>query len=48
VLPKLDRDFWGLARFLSRPYPHGPNEYLQNIEANIQRLRQMNAARKRP
>ena len=39
VLPKLERDFWGLYRFLNRPYPHGPNEYIQKIEANMQRLR---------
>lgn len=39
VMPKLERDFWGLYRFLNRPYPHGPNDYVQKIEANMQRLR---------
>ena len=39
VLPKLEKDFWGLFRFLNRPYPHGPNFYVQKIEANLERLR---------
>jgi hypothetical protein len=38
VLKKLDTDFRGLYRFLSEPYPHGPNPYLQQIERNMQRL----------
>jgi hypothetical protein len=38
ILPKLNRDFLGLYRFLSQPYPDGPNDYLQRIEANMQRL----------
>jgi len=40
VLPKLDRDFWGIYKFLNRPYPAGPNEYVRRINANIQRLRE--------
>jgi len=40
VLPKLDRDFNGLHRFLSDPYPAGPNQYVQRIEANMERLKQ--------
>jgi hypothetical protein len=40
VLPKLQEDFWGLYQFLKRPYPHGPNEYVDRVEANIARLRQ--------
>jgi hypothetical protein len=40
VLPKLERDFWGAYRFLNRPYPGGPNAYVQQIEANLLRLRQ--------
>jgi hypothetical protein len=40
VRPKLDRDFWGLYRFLNRPYPEGVNPYLEKIDANIQRLRE--------
>jgi len=43
VLPKLDRDFGGLHRYLNEPYPHGPNEYLCRIEANIQRILQLTA-----
>ncbi len=44
VVPKLEKDFWGLYRFLNRPYPSGPNLYLQKIEANIQRLRHQGAS----
>lgn len=39
VLPKLDRDFAGVYRFLNRPFPSGSNEYIEKIEANIARLR---------
>jgi hypothetical protein len=38
VLPKLDRDFGGLHRFLNDPYPSGPNWYVQQIEANVKRI----------
>lgn len=40
VQPKLNRDFSGLYRFLNNPYPQGPNEYLQRIEANMKKLRE--------
>ena len=40
VQPKLERDFGGVHRFLNLPHPHGPNEYVRRIEANIRRLRQ--------
>ena len=40
VRMKLDRDFGGLYRFLNDPYPAGPNEYLQRIEMNMERLKQ--------
>jgi hypothetical protein len=36
---KLDREFGGVYRFLNQPYPAGPNYYLQQIEANLARLR---------
>jgi hypothetical protein len=36
---KLNRDFGGLHRFLNDPYPDGPNQYFQQIEANMERLR---------
>jgi hypothetical protein len=39
VLPKLDRDFGGIYRFLNDPYPSGPNDYLERIEANMRILR---------
>lgn len=39
VLPKLERDFRGLYRFLNDPYPGGPNEYVRRIEANMERIR---------
>jgi hypothetical protein len=38
---KLDRDFSGQFRHFSDPYPDGPNWYLDKIEANISRLREM-------
>jgi hypothetical protein len=40
VLPKLERDFRGLYRYLNDPYPDGPNEYVRRIEANMERIRQ--------
>jgi hypothetical protein len=39
VLPKLDRDFGRLYQYLNDPYPSGPNEYLQRVEANMERLK---------
>ncbi len=38
VRPKIDRDFGGVHRYLSSPYPDGPNPYLQRIEQNLRRL----------
>jgi hypothetical protein len=38
VLPKINEDFQGIYKYLSVPYPDGPNEYLQQIQANINRL----------
>jgi hypothetical protein len=38
--PRLEREFRGLYRYLSDPYPDGPNEYLERIEAHMERLRQ--------
>ncbi len=43
VLKKLDRDFGGVYRFLNDPYPSGRNKYLEQIEANMQRLKQQMA-----
>jgi hypothetical protein len=39
VQPKLNHDFAGMYRFLNRPYPAGPNAYVQRIEASMERLR---------
>jgi hypothetical protein len=39
VLPKIDGDFEGLYRFLNDPYPDGPNDYVERIKRNINRLR---------
>ena len=39
VKTKLDRDFGGVHKFLNRPYPNGANWYLDQIEANIGKLR---------
>ena len=42
-VPPLNADFTffgGLYRFLSAPYPDGPNPYVQRIEQNLARLRQ--------
>ena len=36
VLPKLQNDFEGAFRYLSRPYPDGPNSYVEAIERNIE------------
>lgn len=38
---RLTRDFGGLYRFLNDPYPFGPNHYLERIEANVERVRQL-------
>jgi hypothetical protein len=40
VVPKINNDFRQLYRFLSDPFPNGPNNYLDRIEANIARLRE--------
>lgn len=39
VLPKLKRDFEGVYHFLSTPFPHGPNPYIDAIEANLAKLK---------
>ena len=44
VLPKIKNEFWGLYRFLNRPYPNGPNYYIQRVEANIEKVRRQLAA----
>ncbi len=39
VQNKISKDFLGLYRFLSDPYPDGPNPYMEKIEANVARIR---------
>ncbi len=39
VKRKIDNDFEKVYRFLNDPYPDGPNEYIENIEANINYLK---------
>jgi hypothetical protein len=41
VLPKINNDFLGQYRFLAAPYPDGPNEYIQHIEANVERVKRV-------
>lgn len=43
VWPKIQTAFGGLHRFLSDPYPDGPNYYLDSIESNLARLRKIAA-----
>jgi hypothetical protein len=46
VQPKLEADFQAMYRFLARPYPQGPNAYLEAVETNIDKIKRRNAARK--
>jgi hypothetical protein len=39
VQPKLESDFMAVYRFLARPYPHGPNPYLEAVEKNIAKIK---------
>jgi hypothetical protein len=41
VKPKLDRDLGAPQRYLCQPWPDGPNFYMDKIEANIRRLREV-------
>ena len=45
VRTKIERDFGRLYTFLNKPYPDGPNEYVQRVENNIERLRRSLAAK---
>lgn len=38
VLPKITDDFGGLHRFLNVPYPDGPNQYLERVQKNLDRI----------
>lgn len=39
VIPKIENHCRGMYRFLSDPYPDGPNVYIERIEANIEAVR---------
>lgn len=41
VKPKIDGDFLGQYKFLARPYPDGPNDYIDHIEANVARVKRV-------
>jgi hypothetical protein len=45
VQSKINREFLGLYLFLSNPYPDGPNPYVEQIEANVARIRRELAGR---
>ncbi len=45
VKPKLETDFQAVHRFLARPYPQGPNPYIEAIEANIAEIERRLGAR---
>ena len=45
VQPKLESDFQAVYRFLARPYPHGPNAYLEAIEKNIEKIKRRTAVK---
>ena len=38
VLPKINGDFGRLYEFLNVPHPDGPNQYLQRVQQNIDRI----------
>jgi hypothetical protein len=44
VRPKLETDYQGVYRFLARPYPGGPNPYIEAVERNIAEIRRRVAA----
>lgn len=48
VLRKLESDFQAVYRFLARPYPHGPNPYLEAVEQNMLIIRNRAASLRRP
>jgi hypothetical protein len=45
VQPKLENEFQASYRFLARPFPHGPNLYLEAVEKNIGLIKRRNAAK---
>lgn len=47
IRPRLDTEFMSAYRFLARPYPAGPNAYLQGVAHNIAIVRQRTEAKSR-
>jgi len=43
VMQKLESDFQAMYRFLARPFPHGPNPYLEAVERNMAEIKRRNA-----
>lgn len=43
VLPKLEKDFEGVYRFLADPFPDGRNVYIDAVERNIALIEERNA-----
>jgi len=39
VVPKIEKDFLGQYHFLADPFPDGPNEYINRVLANIERVK---------
>jgi hypothetical protein len=44
VLPRLNNDYHGVYRYLARPYPDGPNAYIDAVEQNIARTVELRPA----
>ncbi|MDB6170186.1 MAG: hypothetical protein JWM88_3050 [Verrucomicrobia bacterium] len=44
IRPRLENQLERVYRFLARPFPHGPNVYLEAVERNIEIVRQRIAA----
>lgn len=44
VKPKIEKDLGGLYRFLANPYPGGPNDYMESIDRNLLRVKEIVAA----
>jgi hypothetical protein len=41
VKPKLEKNLGGLYRFLAVPYPDGSNEYIESIDRNLLRVKEI-------
>jgi hypothetical protein len=41
VLPRLERELLGVYRFLATPYPDGRNPYIDAVEANIEKIKNL-------